>query len=207
MWTRYGIDMFLRFNTSDVESYSTLCLAIVGLVGAIYVPIQISVAKKSQQVENLQKLVEWFDGPIYILTRKELALKRLKQIHGDQPLSYEGAPSQAWRVLDFFEHVAWLAEKNYVSYEDVWNPFYDSVTRVYADLEVLIQVERKIQDDKTIYASLDSLIQKMRNMNHKQGGSDKPPGKELIEGYYKTESDLDTSLIYTLNVPRDTLDV
>ncbi len=94
--------MFLWFSPSIVESYSTLCLAIVGFVGAIYVPLQIRAAKKSQQIENLQKLVEWYDGPSYLLTRKNLALKRLEGIERDQPLSYEDAPSQAWRVLDFF---------------------------------------------------------------------------------------------------------
>ncbi len=49
--------MFLWFNPSIVEAYSTLCLAIVGFVGAIYVPLQIRAAKKSQQISQFLQVL------------------------------------------------------------------------------------------------------------------------------------------------------
>ncbi|MGC2163366.1 MAG: hypothetical protein WA634_15770 [Silvibacterium sp.] len=151
---------------------------------------QVRQAKELKRIENLQELLSWFDGAMYLKTRQSLARARLQQIKKQTPLTESNAPADAYRLLDFFEHVAWLAEKGYVSADDMWCAFYDPIIHLYADLEVLIKEERNAQTDNGIYAGLEKLVRKLYKVQTNQGQSPNKPNEPLIRRYYESNSAL-----------------
>lgn len=169
---------------------ATWLIFLTGAGAAAFAAKQLKQSRELKRIENLHDLIKWFDGDMYLSTRQHLARKRLDQIANNDPLTDDNAPASAYRLLDFFEHIAWLKEKGYVSVDAIWNAFYDPCIHLYSDLLPLIEPERRAQDDNTIYTGVGTLVKALHEQQRREGGESLSPDNETVKRFYECEADL-----------------
>ena len=142
-----------------------------------------------QRVENLNKLVEIFDGPNYVPTRWLMAKTRLKQLGNACIIEKDKRkiPDTAYRLLDFFEHVSRLVNQNYIDAEGAWSEFYEWILMYGMDFDSLIDIERQNKSDPTYYENFTNLCTKLYNINKQKAGASHPPTKEELRDFYEME--------------------
>jgi hypothetical protein len=176
------------------EATATWLLLLTALAGSVFAGRQLNQSKELQRIGNLQRLVEWFEGPLYVWIRKELAKVRLKQMACEEVLTEENAPSEAYRMLDFYEHIGWLVSRKHVRLDDIWSTFYDPLIHTYADLKCLVEFEQKKQNDNSIYESLEHLVERIRREEQAQANVSELPNEQLIQRFYEFEQDLPSNI-------------
>jgi hypothetical protein len=171
------------------EALATWLLFITGLVAIPFAFRQLSQQRDIARVENLCKLVEIFDGPNYVLTRWKTAKIRLDQF-GDSLNTVEDKheiPDTAYRLLDFFEHVARLVNQKYIDEEGAWSEFYEWILMYGIDFNPLIDAERLNRSDKTYYANFTDLRTKLECINKRKAGVTPPPTRDDLRDFYEME--------------------
>jgi len=97
---------------------------------------------------------------------------------------------EAEYILNFFEMIGLLVRRGYLDATDVWNCFSYWMFNVYADLREDIEQERR--DDDTYYADFCDLIERLRQIEKKEGGNSDNPSREEITDFWRDESKLKT---------------
>lgn len=182
------------------EALATWLLFLTGLLAILFARYQLSqqrdialqeanLDRELQRVENLNKLVEIFDGPNYVPTRWLMAKTRLKQLGNACIIEKDKRkiPDTAYRLLDFFEHVSRLVNQNYIDAEGAWSEFYEWILMYGMDFDSLIDIERQNKSDPTYYENFTNLCTKLYNINKQKAGASHPPTKEELRDFYEME--------------------
>src|SRR5947209_4286241 len=90
-------------------------LATTGVIALVFTYVQVRDFRESKQIERLVDEVHQFDSPDFIAIRRALAAKRLDSKNALKPLNVAEAPAEMFQVLDFFEHIAILEQRKYLS--------------------------------------------------------------------------------------------
>jgi hypothetical protein len=88
-------------------------------------------------------------------------------------------------ILNFFETIGLLVRRGYLDIHDVWDCFSYWMFNVYADAHEIIKQEQ--EDDASYFSDFSALIEKLRVVEEKEGGTDYPPSSEDIEEFWKYE--------------------
>jgi hypothetical protein len=142
---------------------------------------QIEAERLFRCVDHLEKQVDIFSSSVYLETRKSLASKRLLE-DSLASLDIDDPPEEAYEILNFFEHLAFLVERKHLIEYDVWHSFWYWAEAYYCDFEALIRAE--LNDDPTAFCDFVKLMEKLKAVQKAEGGStSKWESDELVEFY------------------------
>jgi hypothetical protein len=140
---------------------------------------QIREARAEAQVQHLVTLDTEYNNEPMLTYRKLAAQKRL---------AGQKDPKEEDDVLDFFESVALLANRGYLTDEDVYTRFAYGILSTYADDKESIEEERKY--DTTNLSNLEALIPRLEAIDAAQHGTLANPTKDDLADFWKNEAGL-----------------
>ncbi|SRR5579883_184166 len=167
-----------------VSAASTFALAIIAAVALVFTVVQILIQRGLAKITNLEKQIDSFDSSEFLGYRKELAKQRLGQGRL-KVLRDDDAPSELYKVLDFFEHVGFLVRKRHLRAYDVWHSFGAWAVPTYYDARRVIEYQQ--YDDPTFYDDFVWLIRKVEKISQKKTGKLEIPSDDDIYNYYLDE--------------------
>jgi hypothetical protein len=127
-----------------ITGYSTLAIAITGVLALVFAYDQIRESHDQAQIQHLIELVNQFDQKPFTDLRTKLALSRIDRKHEALvPLKPDDAPDEMYTILDFFDHVGLLEQRGYLDKSDVWAEFSSYLFPFYADAQPVIYEEQK----------------------------------------------------------------
>ncbi len=116
-------EFWTAFFTGVLAGF-TAALAGATFYALFYAKAQITEARAEAQIQHLLVLEQQYENEPLVTYRKRLAERRLKG---------EEEPAELYKVLDFFETVGRLVDRNYLSESDVWDNFAYPVLILNAD--------------------------------------------------------------------------
>lgn len=132
-------------------AFFTGALAGATFYALVYAHGQIKEAHQEAQVQHLLALEQQYEKEPMATYRKRLAEPRLK---GDDE------PDDLYKVLDFFETVGRLVDREYLDQSDVWDNFAYPVLILNNDAKDIIHDYQK--DDPAAYVGFTSFSGKTR---------------------------------------------
>jgi hypothetical protein len=185
---------------NQITAFSSLALAIVGLVALIFTWIQINEMRnearvqigemrEEARVQHLTALIDKFDSPDRVAIRKSLALKRIDKTQGRlRLLDVNNAPIELYDELGLCEDIGLLTERGYLDRHDVWNSFGSWLAYLYADARPLLDSEQKISPAE--FQKCSSLVESIRLIEAKEDlGADDHPSESDIYNSYLSDSE------------------
>ncbi len=150
----------------------TGAIAITGIWALVYAKRQLGEARESEKVQHLMRLIEQFESEPMVQSRIAVARRRI---------AGETYPSEATRILGFFETIALLVRRGFLDEYDVWSSFSYWMFYVYADFKDDIEQDQK--DDSAYYRDFCDLIGRLREIEAEppQSSSDRPSREEIRE--------------------------
>lgn len=165
--------------TADwTTAWATVAIAFTSIVALIYAAFQL---KQSRDIERVKHLVEFsqeFEQVPMTVYRKAVADKRAKGVE---------CFFETQNILNFLETIGLLERRGYLNAEDVWNNFGYWMFNIYADFRDDIEQEQK--DDPTYYEDFCRLVERIRKIEKKKGGTDDRPSKEEIKEFWQDEAE------------------
>jgi hypothetical protein len=177
--------------------YATWGLVGTGLLAIIFTWWQLHNVRKQSRLDNLERVLEWFDSDRFVKLRKSLATKRLTSSGTLRGLDLNNPPGEAYDLLDFFEHIGFLVKKGHLNEYDVWHTFVAWIAAIHSDFKELTAIEQA--DDKTAYCDFCWLFRRVERVDLKQGGSGVLFDDLDLEGHYEYEKNLG---VYRIAGPR-----
>jgi hypothetical protein len=168
--------MVNKGNSDWLTAIFTAIIACTGLAALGYAHWQISAAHDEAQVQHLLALDEEFENEPMVNYRRVYAEKKLKGV-GDSPEEY--------KILDFFETVAHLANRGYLSDKDVWETWGYQIFCMYAGARDMIEQDQK--DDPVEYKNLTAFVKRLDSIEAEQHGTWSRPSKEGLREFWQEE--------------------
>ena len=169
--------MDVKALADAVSSLATAVIAVTGVLALIYASEQLKQSRETEKVKHLVEFTREFDSELMCEWRKSLAEKWLK---GDE------YPDETQRLLDFFETVGLLVRRGYLDAHDVWNTFSDWMFNIYATFRD--DIEQVQRDQENYYTDFCALLERLRTIEHKEGGDSDLPSKEEIKEFWQEEA-------------------
>jgi hypothetical protein len=154
-------------------------MALTGIIALIYASRQLSQSREAARVQHLLKFVEQFDSEPLKEVRESLANRRLEGI---------AEPPEMDVILSFFETIGLLVRRGHLDANDVWECFSYWIFNVYSDSREA--VERGQKADASCYRDFSALVEKLRGIEEKEGGTCYPPSREDIKDFWKYELEI-----------------
>jgi hypothetical protein len=158
----------------------TAVIAATGIWALVYAKGQIREARSEAQVQHLMALGFEYQNEPMVTYRRMAALER---IEGKKDRKEED------EVLDFFEKVALLANRGYLTDEDLYDRFAYGILCVYADDKESIEAAGKY--DPTNHSNLELLIPRLEAIDAARHGTLANPTKEDLSDCWKDETEID----------------
>ena len=155
-----------------------LAVTTVGVVW--YAHAQITASHEGEQIQHLLALVNEFDQEPMATYRKGLANKRLNSKDDD--------PLELYRVLDFYETVGRLVDRDYLNEEDVWNQFGYWVLHLNADSDIRKNTDYEQQRNPNEYAEYLSLVARLQRIDAAHGGNLSHLSRDDVMAFYREEA-------------------
>lgn len=146
---------------------ATWALVIAALAGMIFTFIQLRIERRWRRGEHLFRFRDLFESATFCKLRHDLAEARLAQIGAGIALTYDNAPSSAWRILDFIEALCREVDEKRLSIEDVWSEFAEWISLYSAEFRPVIVEQRRVRGDYSYYASMDSVVKQLDALSEK----------------------------------------
>ena len=143
---------------------------------------QLTQAHEENQIQHLLALVKEFDQEPMATYRKGLANKRLNTKDDD--------PFELYRVLDFYETVGRLVDRDYLNEEDVWNQFGYWVLHLNADSKMRANVDYEQKQNPNEYAVYLSLVDRLQRIDAKHGSHLSNISPEDVKAFYTEEEEI-----------------
>lgn len=141
-----------------------------------YARAQIKEAHQEAQVQHLLALEQQYENEPIATYRKRLAEGRLKG---------EEEPDDLYRVLDFFETVGRLVDREYLDQSDVWDNFAYPVLVLNADAGKIIRDDQR--DDPAEYVGFGSLAKKLERIEAEHHGALTQVSPDDVREFYREE--------------------
>jgi len=175
---------------SDGVTLATWALAFAAILTILFAWGQITLQRRQSRLENLERIIEWFDDEKLRAFRRRLAESRLDERGSLRPLDIE-TYNDADEVLDFFEHVAFLVRKRHLDLYDVWHSFHLWIAIYVSDFDQLIAAAQG--EDPGTFADLTWMYPKLKTMEKKNQGSGLDRTKQQIAAQYRYDRELGSS--------------
>jgi hypothetical protein len=147
------------FSWDAVTAIATCALVALGVGTLIYAGVQINDFRKEARVKHLIDLVAQFETEPYASIRRRLGAARTDGTRL-RPLDVEYPPSELYDVMNFFEHVGFLLDGNYLGLEGVSVEFHYWILHVWADARELIKKEQA-EDDPIYYEFFAKMVNRL----------------------------------------------
>jgi hypothetical protein len=171
------VNLDIRTVADIVAAAGTLVIAITGVCALVYAAKQLRQAREAEKVKHLLEFRADFEAEPLVSYRKQVAEERLRKI----PLSVG-----CTKILDFFETVSLLVRRGYLDIDDVWNTFSFWILYIYADLKEEIKKLQK-QGDENYYKEFCGLVEKLCEIEKREGGEIDHPSIQAIEQFWRCE--------------------
>lgn len=173
-----------EFKWESVTAVATLVLSIATLFTICVMHTQVKDARDMDRVKNLIDLHKEFDSREFATIRRDLAAKRLD---ADGHLrDYQGeAPSEAYEIMNFFDHVGMLLNRQHLDSEDVWEEMSYWISGYHEDFKDVIYEERK--SDPAAYLDFDKLAQAMDEISKHHYKNAAYISETNLEEFYRYE--------------------
>jgi hypothetical protein len=144
-------------RTRLIEWVSVVLTAILAAtaVGAlVYASRQLNEAHEEAQIGHLLTLARQFDQEPMASYRRQLAEKQLTGKDAD--------PKEFYRELDFFETIALLVQRDYLTVEDVWKEFSYWMLHLDADPKLRANLDEENKRDPIEYEGYVDLLKRVK---------------------------------------------
>jgi hypothetical protein len=173
------------FSWEAVVALSSVALVLTGLGAIAFAWKQLATQRDVARVDSLEKQVFYFESEHFLKFRKALAKSRiqggrLSAIDVDDP------PSEAYVLLNFFEHIGLLVRRKHLDVYDVWHSFAYWATPLYYDARRLIEYEQL--EDLSYYDDFVWLISEMQRIQAERNGQPDIPSDEDLFYFYEDEA-------------------
>jgi len=151
----------------------------------VYAGIQIRDFRKEARVKHLIDLVTQFETEPYASTRRRLGSARTDGT-SLKPSELEHPPPELYDVMNFFEHVGFLLDGNYLDLEGVSVEFHYWILHIWADARELIKKEQA--DDRIYYEFFEKMVNRLLEYDRPRTGKLDLPSTADIEEFYLDEA-------------------
>lgn len=170
-----------------VTAFGTVVLAVLGIVTALYAKRQLEDFRKESRIKHLIDLVDQFEREPLATYRRNLGMSRAPG--GKlQPLDLDNPPSELYDVINFFEHMGYLLEGNYLDLEGVFVEFHYWILHVWTDARELVKQERS--EDPVYYEHFEKMEEQMEKYEQERKINFELPSATDIEDFYVQEAHL-----------------
>jgi hypothetical protein len=168
-----------------ITAISTGALAIIAFAALIYAKKQLDAFHQENQISHLIDLVNQFSAEPIVTLRKQLASARLDgSFHLTiKNLDPQKPPYQLHEILNFFEHMGYLLDGNYITLEGVSTEFHYWIFRLWDDAKPLIDLDRR--ENPVYYKHLTKMVDRLRGSE----GAKSIPDAELVY-FYREEAQI-----------------
>ncbi len=170
--------------------WATWGLVGTGVIAILFTAWQLAAFRKQSKLDNLERILEWFESTHFKELRRNLAEARLTVGGKLRHLDLDDPPTTAYEILDFFEHIGFLVKKHHLDDYDVWHSFSGWISAANCDFKELIAIEQVY--DRTVYCDLPWLCKRLDRVDLKQGGGGLSFDDEDLERLYESEKNLNT---------------
>jgi len=168
-------------------AFFTGALAGATFYALFYARAQIKEAHEEAQVQHLLALEQQYENEPMATYRKRLAERRLK---GDDE------PADLYKVLDFFETVGRLVDRDYLNVSDVWDNFAYPMLVLNKDAGNMIHDYQ--QEDAAAYVGFTSLVKKLEDIEAAHHGALTKVSTDDVQRFYREELSVGTGAPITL---------
>ena len=181
-------EIFHDVGWDGLTALSTLALAVIAFVAALYAKGQLTEFRRESRVKHLIDLVTEFEREPMASLRRKLAAERLDHEGKLQKLDVENPPYDLHDVMNFFEHIGYLLDGGYLDLAGVSTEFHYWIFRVWADAQDVVRYER--EETPVYYEYFEKMERKLEDFERQQGREFKQPSSEDVEGFYAEEARL-----------------
>lgn len=174
-----------EINWDAVTALATVALAVLGLGTIMYARQQLEEFKRESRAQRLIDLVDQFERDPMASHRRDLANARTSQ-GVLQPLDRNSPPADLYKVMNFFEHMGYLLEKEYLEIEDISVEFHYWILHVWSDAESLIQDE--LAENPIYYEHFKKMVKRLLEYDRKLTGKLQMPTGSDVEDFYFWEA-------------------
>jgi hypothetical protein len=174
----------------DGVTLATWALFFAAILTILFAWRQITLQRRQSRLENLERIIEWYDDEKLREFRRRLAESRLDENECLRFLDVD-TYNDADEVLDFFEHVAFLVRKRHLDLYDVWHSFHLWIAIYVSDFKELIEAAQL--EDPGTFADLSWIYPKLKKMEKKNKGSGLDRTPEQIARQYCYDVELSSS--------------
>jgi hypothetical protein len=172
-----------------LTALATLALVLVGIATAIYAGLQLADFQRESRIKHMIDLVNQFETDPLAKYRRDLAQKRLSSDGVLQLLDLENPPPELYDIMNFFEHMGYLLDGNYLNLEDVVVEFHYWILRVWADAFKLVkQLEQA--EDPIYYEFFEKMVNSLQEYDRPRTGKLASPSDSDIQDFYSAEAHL-----------------
>ncbi len=168
-----------------VTALATFLLVVVGIVTVIYAGSQLEDFRRESRIKHMIDLVNQFESDPLARYRRELAQKRVSD-GVLQPLDLENPPAEVYDIMNFFEHMGYLLDGNYLNLDDVAVEFHYWILRVWADVSELVKIEQS--EDSIYYEFFEKMVRRLQEYDRPRTGKLALPSRSDIEDFYSDEA-------------------
>jgi hypothetical protein len=182
------IDHIRSIGWDGLTALSTLLLVLVGVATAVYAGLQLADFRRESRIKHIIDLVNQFETDPLAGYRRSLAQKRLSSDGTLLPLDLDNPPAELYDIMNFFEHMGYLLDGNYLSLEDVAVEFHYWILRVWADVSELVKTEQA--EDSIYFEFFGKMVRRLQEYDRPRTGKLASPSKSDIEDFYSDEAHL-----------------
>lgn len=170
-----------------LTAIATVVLTLIGGLAAAYAKRQLDDFRKESRVKHLIELVEQFEREPLASQRQRLGKQRTSD--GKlKPLDVDAPPYELHDVMNFFEHMGYLLDGNYLDLQGVSTEFHYWIFRVWADAKEIVKVEQL--ETSVYYEYFKKMVGRLVEIEKQRFGKFKLPSQEDIADFYLEEAHL-----------------
>jgi hypothetical protein len=178
-------DFAASIGWEGFTALGTVALAVIGATAVLDAKRQLDDFRKQSRIKHLIDLVDQFEREPMATYRKSLGAQRvdggiLKALDPDEP------PSELYDVMNFFEHMGYLLEGNYIDLEDVFVEFHYWIFHVWADARRVIRKEQS--EDPIYYGYFAKMVERLESHERQRKGAFALPSVAEIADFYAEEA-------------------
>lgn len=171
-----------------LTAVATVLLVVVGIVTVVYAGSQLKDFRRESRIKHIIDLVNQFESDPLAQYRRQLAQKRLSSDGVLQPLDLDNPPAELYDIMNFFEHLGYLLDGNYLNFEDVLVEFHYSILNVWADALELVKLEQA--EDSIYHEHFGRMVKRLLEYERPRTGKLELPTPSDIEDFYSVETHL-----------------
>jgi hypothetical protein len=181
------LHIICKIGWEGLTAISTVALVIIGGLAVGYAKGQLDDFRRESRVKHLIELVTQFEQNPLAEQRRELGRQRTS---GNQlkALDVNDPPYELHDILNFFEHMGYLLEENYLDLQGVSTEFHYWIFHIWADAQELVKYEQS--QDSIYYRHFRKMVERLAEEEKRRLGKFEFPPQEDVVDFYRDEAHL-----------------